>query len=72
MIFSETHVNTGLDPLERPPTEGIPPIVQDPTSGQLDLNLQQQALQQKEVHDAYVTKLESFFLIYFIFKGNYY
>ena len=26
VIFSETHVNTGWDPLERPLTEGIPSI----------------------------------------------
>ena len=37
VVFSETRVNTGQDPLERPPTEGIPPIGPGPTSGQLAL-----------------------------------
>ena len=26
VVFSETRINKGEDPLERPPTEGIPPI----------------------------------------------
>ena len=34
----------GLGSLRKIPSEGIPPIIPDPTSGQLDLSLQQQQL----------------------------
>ena len=40
VVFSETRVNAGWDPLERPPTEGTPPTDPDSTSGRLDSNLQ--------------------------------
>ena len=40
VLFPETRVNTGYDPLETPPTENTPPIVPGPTSGQLDSYLQ--------------------------------
>ena len=35
VVFSETRVNTGTGSLRKIPTEGIPPIVPGPTSGQL-------------------------------------
>ena len=34
-------LNRGEDSVERPPSEGIPPIVPGPTSGQLGLNQQE-------------------------------
>ena len=40
VVFSETRVNTGPDPLERLPTEGTLPIGPGPISGQLAFNLQ--------------------------------
>ena len=40
VVSSETRVNAGWDPLERPPTEGMPPTGQGPTIRQLALNLQ--------------------------------
>ena len=40
VVFSESCVNRGYDPLERPSTEGTPPIDPGLTSGQLSLNLQ--------------------------------
>ena len=39
LVFSEIRVNTGEDPLERPPTEDAPPIVPGPPSRKLDSNL---------------------------------
>ena len=36
IFFSETRVNTGQDPLERPPRRAFHPVL-GPTSGQLDL-----------------------------------
>ena len=40
MVSSETSVNTGYDPLERPPTEGNLPTVPGLTIGQYALSLQ--------------------------------
>ena len=40
VVFSETRVNTGQDPLKRPPTEGTPSVGPRPICGQSALNLQ--------------------------------
>ena len=46
VVFAETLVNMGQDPLERPPpAEGIPPISPGPTCGQLALSLQHNTTQ---------------------------
>ena len=37
VVFSETRLNTGEDPLEKPHTEDTPPIGPGPTSEQLGL-----------------------------------
>ena len=40
VVFSETRVNTGEDPSQRPPRRHIPPVGSGPISGQLALILQ--------------------------------
>ena len=45
VVFSETRVNTGYYPLERPRRRALPTIGPGPTSGQLALILQTQALE---------------------------
>ena len=45
VVFSETCVNTGYDPLERSPTDGTPLTGPGPTRGQLALTLQPNSTQ---------------------------
>ena len=45
VVFSRTRVNTGLDLLERPPTEGTLPLGPGPTSRQLALKPQPNSTQ---------------------------
>ena len=39
VVFSETHINTGCDPLGRPPRRALLPKDPGPTCGQLTLSL---------------------------------
>ena len=69
VVFYENRVNMGLDPLERPPTDGIPPIVPGATSGELYSNRQPNNLPVRCVYKSRITSVSShvfkFVLIFF-------